>query len=92
MGERLRMHRPPGGDVSAMRRHNVDLLIHGHTHRPAIHAIDVGKSGGVRIVLGDWYEQASVLEVSSEKLELSASGLSGRVLPAITGWVVESDL
>lgn len=32
---------------------NVDLLIHGHTHRPAIHSLKIGQQ---RIVLGDWRE------------------------------------
>lgn len=29
----------------------VDLLLHGHTHRPAVHKLDNGK---IRYVLGDW--------------------------------------
>jgi UDP-2,3-diacylglucosamine hydrolase len=37
--------------------HGVRLLIHGHTHRPAFH--DDGDTR--RIVLGDWYEQSSIL-------------------------------
>lgn len=32
----------------------VDLLIHGHTHRPARHALNVGGRPAERIVLGDW--------------------------------------
>ena len=36
---------------------HADILIHGHTHRPDIH----DENGYVRIVLGDWYEQGSVL-------------------------------
>lgn len=44
----------------------VNLMIHGHTHRPAIH-----KHGEkVRIVLGDWYTQASYLEVTQERATL----------------------
>lgn len=42
-------------------RHGVRRMIHGHTHRPAIH--DEGH-GRTRIVLGDWYEQGSVLRLS----------------------------
>ena len=38
-------------------RYSVTRLIHGHTHRPAIHQ----KEGQQRCVLGDWYEQGSVL-------------------------------
>ncbi|WP_230460161.1 UDP-2,3-diacylglucosamine diphosphatase [Sansalvadorimonas verongulae] len=37
--------------ISEMARHHVDTLIHGHTHRAAIHDLDNNKQ---RIVLGDW--------------------------------------
>ena len=48
--------------VSAiLRKHNVDILLHGHTHRPAIHEVDLGDRKATRIVLGDWYEQGSVV-------------------------------
>ena len=40
----------------------VRRMIHGHTHRPAIH--DEGH-GCSRIVLGDWYAQGSVLRVDA---------------------------
>jgi UDP-2,3-diacylglucosamine hydrolase len=46
---------------SAMRAHDVRRLIHGHTHRPATHRFDLGGPAAERIVLGDWYEQSSVL-------------------------------
>jgi UDP-2,3-diacylglucosamine hydrolase len=36
-------------------------MIHGHTHRPAIHAIDLDGAVAERVVLGDWYEQGSLL-------------------------------
>jgi len=51
-------------------QHGVDTMIHGHTHRPAIHALDGGRR---RIVLGDWYEQGSVLRAHPDgRMELSA--------------------
>lgn len=40
------------------REHRVDTIIHGHTHRPAIHRYD---SKLTRYVLGDWIPQASYL-------------------------------
>ena len=46
---------------SVMRTHGVHRLIHGHTHRPATHRFDLGGQTAERIVLGDWYEQSSVL-------------------------------
>lgn len=43
---------------------NVDLLIHGHTHRANIHDVDTKK----RIVLGDWKEDsAQILEISTNQ-------------------------
>ena len=50
------------GAVEALiRKHGVDILLHGHTHRPAIHAIRLGDRTATRIVLGDWFEQGSVV-------------------------------
>jgi UDP-2,3-diacylglucosamine hydrolase len=48
---------------AAMRQHGVRRLIHGHTHRPATHRLDLDGKAAERIVLGDWYEQSSVLRV-----------------------------
>ncbi len=49
-------------------RFGINRMIHGHTHRPAVHAHD----GHARIVLGDWYEQGSVLRVDADGATLSA--------------------
>ena len=57
--------------ADVMSRHGVDRLIHGHTHRPAVHAITVEGRPATRIVLGDWYEQGSVLRVDTDGLALS---------------------
>lgn len=52
----------PQAVTDAMQRHGVALLIHGHTHRPAIHRLETAdRKAARRIVLGDWYEQGSVL-------------------------------
>jgi len=48
---------------AAMRQHQVLHLIHGHTHRPRVHTLTIGGKAARRIVLGDWYEQGSVLRV-----------------------------
>lgn len=51
----------------AFGRHKVRRMIHGHTHRPAVHRHDLGQGvEGERIVLADWYHQGSYLEVSPE--------------------------
>ena len=44
-----------------------EWLIHGHTHRPNIHQLGNNK---LRMVVGDWYEQGSVLELSKSGGEL----------------------
>ncbi len=41
---------------------DVSLMIHGHTHRPAVHEFEINNTAVKRIVLGDWYDQGSVLE------------------------------
>lgn len=57
---------------STMAAYGVDRLIHGHTHRPAIHSFAVNGRPATRVVLGDWYDQGSVLRVSEDGLALSA--------------------
>ena len=54
----------------AMLRHGVNFLIHGHTHRPAIHDFTIDGNACRRIVLGDWYEHGSVLKCTPEAMYL----------------------
>ena len=59
--------------VEAMlRRYGVRSMIHGHTHRPAVHRFAIDGVPHRRIVLGDWYEQGSVLRCTPAGWELSA--------------------
>ncbi len=44
-----------------MKQQAVNLLLHGHTHRPAVHKFSLDGQAATRIVLGDWYEQGSVV-------------------------------
>lgn len=46
---------------SAMQKHNVFQLIHGHTHRPAMHEFKLEGQPAKRIVLADWYETGGLL-------------------------------
>lgn len=46
-----------------------ELLIHGHTHRPAKHDIHLDGHKITRWVLGDWYEQGSYLILSAKGLK-----------------------
>ncbi len=47
---------------NAMRAANVTRLIHGHTHRSAVHEFMLDGQHAQRIVLPDWYENGGVLE------------------------------
>lgn len=47
--------------AALLQKYQPDLLIHGHTHRPDCHTIQLGDRQINRWVLGDWYEQGSYL-------------------------------
>jgi len=48
--------------TEVMSKHNAPVLIHGHTHRPAIHQLDNRQ----RIVLGDWDQNGWCLTLDNE--------------------------
>jgi UDP-2,3-diacylglucosamine hydrolase len=58
----------PATVADTFARYGIDRIIHGHTHRPKVHDGRVG----TRIVLGDWYEQGSVLRVDPDRFELAS--------------------
>lgn len=60
--------------ANAMREAGVTRLVHGHTHRPAVHSLEVDGMAAQRIVLGDWYAQGSVLRVDGNG-EMELRGL-----------------
>lgn len=53
-----------------MREHGARLLIHGHTHRPAVHHFELDGHPVRRCVLGDWYEAGQVLVHDGSTLAL----------------------
>lgn len=57
---------------TTLSRFGIHRLIHGHTHRPAIHSLRVANRNAQRIVLGDWYTQGSVLRVSCDGFALAS--------------------
>lgn len=62
-----------------MKDNQVDLMIHGHTHRPNVHRFKNAENQvQTRIVLGDWYTQGSVLVVKPDGLELQSRQFSNR--------------
>jgi UDP-2,3-diacylglucosamine hydrolase len=60
----------PAEVVKELTAANALLLIHGHTHRPAVHNLDINGNRAQRIVLGDWYEQGAWLKVTPEVMTL----------------------
>jgi UDP-2,3-diacylglucosamine hydrolase len=50
----------------AMRATGARRLIHGHTHRPAIHQFQVDGVNAERVVLAPWYEAASCVAVDAD--------------------------
>jgi len=61
----------PGAVQEAMKQHGVKRLIHGHTHRPGRHAVDLDGERGERWVLPDWYGRGGYLSVSGKKPKLA---------------------
>ena len=51
---------------TTMLNAGVDVLIHGHTHRPGIHELDLAGRRATRIVLGDWYRDGNYLRINEE--------------------------
>ena len=59
-----------GAVERALRESGADVLLHGHTHRPDVHVINLGERQAKRIVLGDWYEQGSYVRWDESGPEL----------------------
>jgi len=65
----------------ALRQSGCARLIHGHTHRPARHLLDVDGRTCERWVLSDWYRKGQYLRVSAagvEPVDLPFDGLDDR--------------
>jgi len=60
----------PQAVADAFRASGVHTLVHGHTHRPAVHELAVDGRPVRRVVLGDWHAQGSVLAWSAGGFEL----------------------
>ncbi|RRV38116.1 UDP-2,3-diacylglucosamine diphosphatase [Pseudomonas sp. o96-267] len=52
--------------IKVMAEYGVRTLIHGHTHRPAVHELEVNGQPARRIVLGDWDRQGWALQVDEQ--------------------------
>ncbi|WP_295488195.1 UDP-2,3-diacylglucosamine diphosphatase [uncultured Pseudomonas sp.] len=54
-----------------MAEHGVRTLVHGHTHRPALHKLLVDGQPARRIVLGDWDRRGWALQVDDQGMQLA---------------------
>ncbi|MGH8353263.1 MAG: UDP-2,3-diacylglucosamine diphosphatase [Pseudomonas sp.] len=59
-----------------MAAQGVHTLIHGHTHRPAVHELQVEGQPARRIVLGDWDRQGWALQIDANGFQLAPFALS----------------
>ncbi|BGI53705.1 MAG: UDP-2,3-diacylglucosamine diphosphatase [Candidatus Hamiltonella defensa (Ceratovacuna japonica)] len=67
----------PQSVLDLMACHDVDWIIHGHTHRPAIHNIEMivtpllsSKKIARRAVLSAWHNEGSMIKVTFDAIEL----------------------
>lgn len=60
----------PQAVINAMQENRAEWMIHGHTHRPAIHDVPLNGKTGHRAVLGAWHEAGSMITVSANGIEL----------------------
>ena len=67
----------PAAVGKALRRSGCARLIHGHTHRPGVHTLQIAGQPARRYVLGDWYDQGSMLECDRDGCRLQELGLQG---------------
>ena len=68
----------PSEVVKTLCDHNVDIMIHGHTHRPAVHSLisdNEQQTKAKRYVLGDWDSQGWCITASKDH-QSTESGLS----------------
>ena len=61
--------------AEAMRASGVRRLIHGHTHRPAVHEFELDGEPASRIVLGDWFRRGWTVECGGDRFRLDAFDL-----------------
>ena len=61
----------PGAVERVISEYGVEILLHGHTHRPGIHNVEVDDRITKRVVLGDWYDQGSVVRWDEDGVDLS---------------------
>ena len=56
--------------IKVMDQAKASVLVHGHTHRPAVHGVDLHFGAGTRYVLGDWHTSMQFLKATDSDLQL----------------------
>lgn len=56
--------------IARLQHYQVNAMIHGHTHRPAVHQIVAGHFSAQRAVLGAWHNEGSMIKVTEHDIEL----------------------
>ena len=62
----------PDEVVRVMAESGVQTLIHGHTHRPAVHDVQLDGTTAQRIVLGDWDREGWLLQIDEQGFHLES--------------------
>ena len=62
----------PDEVVRVMAEFGVQTLIHGHTHRPAVHTVQLDGATAQRIVLGDWDREGWLLQIDEQGFHLES--------------------
>jgi UDP-2,3-diacylglucosamine hydrolase len=68
--QKMLMDVNPDAVARVFRDAGVDVIVHGHTHRPGVYRHDVEGRERRRIVTGDWHAQGSVLRWDARGFEL----------------------
>ena len=63
--------------LKAFNDQNIEIMIHGHTHRPNIHKVSNEGKNLTRYVLGDWSKNSAIIlkwnEAEVELMDLAQS-------------------
>lgn len=62
----------PDEVLQVMMESGVKTLIHGHTHRPAVHDVQLDGTTAQRIVLGDWDREGWLLQIDEQGFHLES--------------------
>lgn len=62
----------PQAVIDMMNKYQTSIMIHGHTHKPAVHSVALGSQQGQRFVLGAWHDNADYVVVDKGKIVLNS--------------------